>query len=162
MKKAQASEIVKIIEHAWPGPKISTETAVVMIMGVCDLPYELTHKTMTRLVQTNQFRPSIAEVRREVAKELGLLPPPVDIASLEAVRQVEQIEQWRFYNGSGWKPDPIDKVHPLVERVLRGIDTTNNDWLNRFQRAYAAALRDEIKTTLGRPLDGQMGLEDGK
>lgn len=141
---------------------IGPETAAIMIVGVSDLPYDLTHKVMTRLVQTNQFRPSIAEVRREVAKELGFLPPPVDIASLAAVQYVDQRAEWAFYNGSGWKPEPIAPLHPLIDRVMRGIDTTNTDWLNRFQRAYAAALRDEIKNVLGNPIEGQMGLEDGK
>lgn len=157
----EGMQIVKIIEHAWPGPSLGKETLLIMITAISDLPFDLTKKVMTRLVQTNQFRPSIAEVRRNVARELGLLPPPVDVALEQAVVYASQVEQWSYYNGSGWKPDPITEPNPLVKKIANRINFSRSDWMKEFQIAYSRALKDELAVVLASSLN-DLALEAGE
>lgn len=97
---------VRVLESGW-GASFSPEAAALYLDGLSDLDPDVTLRAVRRLLRTEEFRPSIARVRREVLTERSLT---VEVA----VKQAEAFLRWRdasrFVNGSGYAP-----VRPEVD-----------------------------------------------
>lgn len=80
MTDQQAATIVGLFAAAHPAWKASKATVALWCDLLSDLPYEQTRDAARRLVATSSDWPSIATLRREVAYDLGVLPPDPDAA----------------------------------------------------------------------------------
>lgn len=160
MRNQEAAILFEAVDQAWPRGQTSVEAATIILASLLDLPYDLTRDVITKLIMSSKFRPSVADIRLGVAKRLGALPPPVDVATSAAAVWVEHLDQLQHVNGSGWRPTPVEEPHPLIVSVLRGINYNGDHWMTQFQKAYAKALNDVVTDVLIHPLvpnQGQLG-----
>jgi hypothetical protein len=118
---------VEMLESGWP-QRFSEEQAAVYLDGLADLDPKVLLATVKRLVRTEEYRPSIASIRREVA--MDGLPSERD-----ALRQAHAYLRWaearRFVNGSGFDPVRPD-VHDAVVETCFGLSVARPGWEERF------------------------------
>ena len=124
---------VRMLEAGW-GARFTPETASLYLDGLADLDAAATVQAVRRLLRSEEFRPSVARVRREVeAADRGSVE--------EALAQAEALLGWRdsirFVNGSGWTPE-----RPVVASgVLAACEGLRLDygWRERFLAAWRNA-----------------------
>jgi len=71
MKPSEAAEIVLMLMAAYPASKTMPTTSAVYEVSLADLDAELTRKAVTRLIATQKWLPTVAEIRA-VATDLRL------------------------------------------------------------------------------------------
>lgn len=121
-----------LLEDGWP-QRFTPEQATVYLEALDDLDGAAVRRAVGRLIRTDEFRPSVARIRREVlAGERPTLH--------EAMRQAEAIMRWRealqYVNGSGFEPQKPD-VHAAVLEALAGV-RSGWGWRDRFVVAWKA------------------------
>ena len=147
MNRQEALRIVGMFAAAHPAWKATEATVELWCDLLQDLPAGETSKAAKRLVASSDDWPSIAALRRAVAGELGLLPPPVDVACRQ------------FLDRASGR---TSELHPLVEEAVlslggwRHVRTASNVsvLLGQFrqlydtaqQRTVAAATEDPVGT----------------
>lgn len=149
MDLEHAMAMVRVVEHGWPQKDFSEESAMVYLDGLKDLPMDSALAALRSLVRTSDFRPTVAEIRRETARSLGQLPPPLDEALGQAAEWSRWIEQCQFQNGTGeLGVRPV--VHPLVMRVCDETSPNLSDptWRHLFRAAYREASADSERLAL--------------
>ena len=124
---------VEVLEAGWP-QRFSEDQAEMYLDGLSDLDPKALVAAVKRLVKTEEFRPSIAAIRRAVARA-GL---PDDA---EAVKQAATYLRWaearRFVNGSGF--DPVrPEVHDAVVEACFGLTLSRPGWEERFVAKWRA------------------------
>lgn len=141
--------MVELLEFGWPNREMAEQTAMLYMAALSDLPFDAAVEAVKRLLLTDEFRPSVAAVRREVALALGLLPPGLDEALAQARAYCAWREQARFVNGSG-SVSVCPSTHDVVVKVCRGLSVGVNDamWASGFRAAYRAAVEVEERAVL--------------
>ena len=130
MSATDVAMAVRMLEAGW-GARFSPETASLYLDGLADLDPAATVQAIRRLLRSEEFRPSVARVRREVEA--------ADTDSVEtALAQAESLLGWRqanqFVNGSGWAPErPM--VSPAVLAACEGL-RLDYGWRERFLAAW--------------------------
>ena len=122
--------VVKMLEFGW-SPGISQEQAVMYLTGLGDLDPTEAQRAVLRLLRTEEYRPSVARVRREVLSG-GLPEFTVALAQAEALLRYR--DGLRYVNGSGYRPSEPE-VHPVVVEVCRGLGLSR-DWRGEFSRRW--------------------------
>lgn len=149
MTPAEVGRVVELLEFGWPNRDMAEQTAMLYMAALSDLPFDAAVGAVKRLLLTDEFRPSVAAVRREVALSLGLLPPGLDDALVEARAWCEWREQARFGNGSG-SVSVCPPIHHVVVKVCRSLSVGVSDamWASAFRAAYRAAVEVEERSVL--------------
>ena len=143
MTKSEAGEVVAMITTLWPVPAWTEDAIVLWAELLADLDRDATARVVQRLMQTQDDRPMVAQIRREVAKAqqpAGMFLPPDE--AWEYVRSCfGTVGQYREF------PD----VHPLVKRAVDGMGwqemcrSENVDVMRgQFRMAYTALLERSI------------------
>lgn len=145
MTKAEAGKIVAMITTMWPVPAWTEDAVVLWAELLQDLDRDATARVVKQLMQTSADRPSVAQIRREVAKEQAasvgetFLPP--DEAWAYVMRCFGSVGQYREF--------PAD--HALVKKAVDGIGwqemcrSENLDVIRgQFRMAYTALLERSI------------------
>lgn len=160
MTPEQAGHVVRVLEAGWPR-EMTPETALVYMDGIGDLSSDDAQRAVRWLVRVCEFRPSVAEIRREVARQAGLLPPSLDEALSQAARWAEWREQRAWSNGNGYE-SVQPATHDVVVKVCRGLSVQPGDptWVHVFRAAYREAVSVEERRVLAG--DGLLMLEDGR
>lgn len=161
MRGDQLAELGKAVFSIWPRPEASDESIALWMDGIKDLPYELTKVVILELRQTEKFRPAVSDIRREAFGRSGLLPPGGTTALATAIEWVDAIEQRSYFNRSGYNPPKPPQLHPLVERVLKNIDTTHPSWRATFRNEYRRVAAVEVKKVIRQQFD-TMAIGDGR
>lgn len=134
------ASVVRMLEYGW-SQKFTPEMAALYLQGLADLDVEAAQRAVQRLLRTEDYRPSVAAVRREIASE-GL--PSVDEALRQAEEWLRYRESRRFVNGSGYKP-VRPTVHAAVREACLGLSGLAPRWQERFVAAWRNGSRKEIK-----------------
>lgn len=122
--------VVKMLEFGW-SPRFTTEQAVMYLTGLADLDPDETQRAVVRLLRTEEYRPSVAMIRREV---LSAELPELSEALVQAEALVRYREALRFVNGSGYRPvEP--EVHPVVAEICFALGWAR-DWRGEFVRRW--------------------------
>lgn len=160
MTPEQAGSVVRVLEAGWPR-EMTPETALVYMDGIGDLPYDDAQRAVRWLVRVCEFRPSVAEIRREVAQQAGLLPPSLEEALGQARRWAEWRAQRAWSNGNGYE-SVQPATHDVVVKVCRGlsVDASDPTWVHVFRAAYKEAVVGEERRVLAG--DGLLSLEVGE
>lgn len=149
MDVEQAMALVRVVEHGWPQKAFSEESAMVYLDGLKDLPAQAAFDALRSLVRTSEFRPTVAEVRRETARSLGQLPPGLDDALGQAAEWSRWSEQRRFQNGNG-ELGVQPGTHPVVMKVCLELspDLSDPTWRHLFRAAYREAVAEAEREAL--------------
>lgn len=134
MTPDQAARIVRLVEYGWTNGQFEPEHAVVYLDGVSDLPFETTDHALRRLIRTDRFRPAVADIRLEVARLSGMLPPALPDAVDQAVTFI------RYIDDSQWTSGALDEpaVHPAVKAAVEASGASPTwSWEGAFRRVYA-------------------------
>lgn len=124
-----------LLEEAWP-QRFTPEQAGVYLDALEDLDPDDVRAAVLRLVRTEEFRPSVARIRREVAA--GSLPS-IDVALRQAETLLGYREARQFVNGSGFDPVQPD-VDDAVIAACAGLRLSFG-WRDRFTQAWREQMR---------------------
>jgi len=119
-------DAILILEDGWP-QRFTVEQAGVYLEALDDLEPQAVRDAVIRLLRVDEFRPSVARIRREVAAASA---PSVEQALAQAEQVMRYREARRYVNGSGFDPEPPD-VDPRVIAVLRSVPKTFG-WQEKF------------------------------
>lgn len=145
----------------WTRPELDDEGVAAFMIGLADLPYGETAEALRLLQRTERFRPPVSTIRRTVAGRLGLLPPSTESAVHIAMAWVDAREQRAFANGTGYDPPPPPPLHPVIEKVVRSLDTSHPSWLAQFRREYRDVASAEVRRVVGTDFD-KLSIGDGR
>lgn len=150
MNVEDAASLVRVVEHGWPGRDFSEASALVYLEGLSDLPGPAAREALRVLVRVSEFRPSVAAIRRETARVLGVLPPGLDEALGQAARWAEWREQQGWNNGLRAADSVGPAVHDVVKRVVTDLGVALGDptWRHLFRAAYKEAVVDAERELL--------------
>lgn len=146
MTKLEAGKLVAMIAEMWAVPAWTEEQILLWAELLCDLDFDTTARAVKAMMQSQDARPTVAQIRREVAKAQqpkGLFMPP-DEAWAYVSQCFGTVGQYREF------PD----LHPLVKRVVDGIGwqemcrSDNIDVIRgQFRMAYQALLERSVVET---------------
>jgi hypothetical protein len=74
--RKEATQIVAMLQGAFPQRQLPDSTIEVYAMALADLDFELARAAVMRLVQTSRFLPTIAEIREAAVRDRVSLPTP--------------------------------------------------------------------------------------
>lgn len=121
---------IRMLEAGWSQP-FSEQQAALYLDGLSDLPGEAVQAAVRRLVRVEEYRPSVAAVRRCVAADGA---PDVQ----EALRQAEMLLRWReqrrFVNIERSAREPV--VHVSVREICDGVRGRVFGWREVFVREW--------------------------
>jgi len=147
----QAANIIRIVEYGWPQREMLPETAMLYLGALGDLDYGDAEQAIKNLLRVSEYRPTVAEIRREAAEIAGLLPPGLDEAMSQARRWASWREQAAFRNSGELSVQP--STHDVVVKVCRSLTLTPSDptWSHVFRAAYREATETEVRSVLAAP-----------
>lgn len=143
MNELEFTHVMVTMVGAWSQPRPDGWEKI-WAMELGDLPYEVTLRSMRRLVrQGGDFPPSIGQVRREVASVLGLIPPdPTGIEGEEWARLARD----DLYRQQEPRPAP----HPVVAAAVArfgGVEAVVDD-RNAWRRFWGHYREEHIRDLL--------------
>lgn len=141
MTAEEAAQLVRVVEYGWPQREMLPETAMLYLGALSDLDFDRAQQAVKNLLRVTEYRPTVAEIRRETALIGGLLPPSLDEALVQAQRWYAWREQVGFANGSGTVPVGCP-THDVVVSVCRGLRVGPSDptWGHLFRASYREAV----------------------
>lgn len=147
MNGDEARQILTLVTKAWPRPEMERETVAIYAEGISDLPGPAAIEAVKNLIRTEEFRPSVARIRRSVLEATHVIPT-LD----EALAQAEALEDWHYRTGvplgAGSSPERPE-VHPLVEEAW---NQAGEDFLpGVFTARYREAAERETRRLLESP-----------
>lgn len=80
MKPTETVELVALITQIWPSMKINKDTAKAWHLVLADLPFDAAQTAVANLAKHKIGYIDVAEIRRQVAEDAGLLPLEEGIA----------------------------------------------------------------------------------
>lgn len=108
---------LELLAAGWP-QELTREQITVYAEMLADVPPDELLAAVRRLIATNDFRPSVAEVRRTVIVARAGIPTPE-----QAAEQAEALDAWNRAHAVPWgaqpEPPPPPDVHPLVREAWR-------------------------------------------
>ena len=145
--------LVRMIDAGWPNRRLEPDSALIYMEGLADLPADLAAQAVKNLIRTDDFRPTVSAVRREVARLAGLLPPDLD----EALAQAEALARWReqtAYSNGLAVGSVCPTAHDVVVRVWSSLSVSVDDptWKHLFRAAYREAAGGTERATLAAPM----------
>ena len=155
MSPDEAAALVRVVEYGWPQREMLPETAMLYLGALSDLEFGSAQQAVKNLLRVTEYRPTVAEIRRETARIGGLLPPSLEQALLEAQRWYRWREQVGFSNGSSTVSVRCD-THDVVVSVCRGLRVGPSDptWGHLFRASYREAVeRVERRVLAGNGLE---------
>jgi hypothetical protein len=126
---------VRLLESGWP-QRFTAEQAAAYLQALDDLPAEAVASAVRNLLRSDEYRPSIARIRRVAV--VGALP--TEAQALEDARtwlRYRDARQW--VNGSGYNPER-PQVHSAVVEACAGLRLTGG-WQERFLWAWKEQIR---------------------
>jgi hypothetical protein len=149
----EVAVIVRMVDAGWSGRRLEPDAAMVYMEGLSDLPFDVTLDAMRNLIRTEDFRPTVSEIRREVADLEGLLPPDLDVA----LAQAEALARWReqqAYSNGLTAGSVCPTAHDVVVRVWASLSVSVDDptWKHLFRAAYREAKAGSERATLSAPM----------
>jgi hypothetical protein len=74
--RKEATQVVAMLQGAFPQRQLPDSTVEVYAMALADLDFELAKAAVMRLVQTSRFLPTVAEIREAAVRDRVSLPTP--------------------------------------------------------------------------------------
>lgn len=149
-------ELVSMIAAAWPMPAMTTDQAALYLDGLSDIPADIGMHAVRRLILAEDFRPTVAKIRRTAADVAGLCPPSLAAAMVEA----ESLLEWRrrslVARGAGMGPGDPPNVHPAVQEAVAA---SGPDWMpGVFSARYRVVVDAHVSALVAEPMFvGQLG-----
>lgn len=78
MSESEAIELLGAIKAAWPYAPLGEETATVYVRHLLEIDYGAASRAVERLVETSEFPPTVAAIRKATATVLLGLPTAVE------------------------------------------------------------------------------------
>lgn len=146
MDRIEVIKLLKVIEASYPGRASFDEDAIgVWCRMLGDIPYNVAGEAVRRLVSTNTFPPSIAEIRKAAWEVIDPLP-----SAEEAYQEARAVARnFTLYSNGALS---IEWSHPLVKQAADtiGLETmaysTNPEYIGRQFREVYDNLRDSAQS----------------
>lgn len=180
MGEGSARQAVGVLVTAFRQENVSEATVELYVAKLADIPERLLAATVSKLIDTARFFPSIAELRHMAAALAGVLPPTPEEA-VAIVRKADVREPVLRRDGSFayeerfwvFPPDLPEGTRRAIKRVLEKLgdpvvrDQAVFGWENDFRKCYeevAEAVRQEALADLSRaalPAPSRKALTEG-
>lgn len=155
MNKAQATDLVSILQGAYPRVPFADSTVGVYVMVLADLEFEAAKRAVLELIQTSKWLPTIAEIRERVVESRADLPPP-ELAWGEVMAAIRQVG---MYASPVFECDEIGRAVSAIGWRSICTDENVSSTRARFIDAYRAVREqriDEERTGRYVPPDRQL------
>ncbi len=114
MTRAETLKLMAVLTAAYPNRELPQETVELYCQFLADLPYPETEAAVKRHIMTNQWFPTIAEIRKAVV-ELTCDAPSAGEAWQEVWQALSRYGQAGYF---GWS-------HPLVRAAVQALGYEN-------------------------------------
>lgn len=165
MTPTETVRLLAIIQAATPAMRMTELTPDVWHQLLSDVPYAVAEAAVYRHTRTSSAYLSPADIRRLVAEQAGLMPPPLEEALRLAYRWAS--DRGRFMGGAevvvytvslGDLPGPVAEVcRDLGSSFIN--DSPQGVWHKRFADAYRARCKREVDDLLAGDLGAHLELE---
>ncbi len=158
MGKVDAVEAVQKLAAAFR-QDLRPDTVGVYAERLADLPRPALVAAVDSLIETQKFFPAVGEIRREVTRLCGMIPPPAPVA-LALVQQADVRESVFRRDGSfayeerywRWPEDADPKLVAFARDVIAKVGDPVDDksgkgrfaWDTGFAKAYDAEVEQHV------------------
>lgn len=156
---------MRIITGYTPGMRFVDEAVVIWHSALADVESAQAEAAVHQHFRNVARFITVADIRRRVADQAGILPPTTD----QALEQARAYNRWLDENqGDNWRPSsarresiPKPPIHPLVLETARKVGwstlSSSSAWEER--RLFAAAYEWRHKEEEQRILSGDLSAE---